>query len=127
MALFAALSRFAPALNGFRHGDLRPIVRAVLNVPTESYSANQMSYDLRRLRLKGLVTRVAGSHTYLLTSYGRRVAYFMTKLQQRIFNLASLALATAADVPATLAQAFREIDAELERLMANAHFAPAGI
>ncbi len=127
MALFAALSRFAPALNGFRHGDLRPIVQAVLDVPPEAYTASQMSYDLRRLRLKGLVARVAGSHTYFLTSYGRRVAYLMTKLQQRIFNLAGLALATAADVPAALAKAFRDIDAELERLVANAHLAPAGI
>ena len=127
MALFAALSRFAPALNGFRHGDLRPIVQAVLNVAPEAYTSSQMSYDLRRLRLKGLVARVAGSHTYLLTSYGRRVAYLMTKLQQRIFNLAGLALNTVAEVPATLAKAFREIDAELERLVANAQLAPAGI
>jgi hypothetical protein len=127
MALFAALSRFAPTLNGFRHDELRPIVQAVLNVAPEAYTASQMSYDLRRLRLKGLLTRVAGSHTYLLTSYGRRVAYLMTKLQQRIFNLAGLALTTAADIPATLAKAFREIDAELERLVVNAHLAPAGI
>ena len=127
MALFAALSRFAPALNGFRHGELRPMVQAVLNVAPEAYTASQMSYDLRRLRLKGLVTRVAGSHTYLLTTYGRRVAYLMTKLQQRIFNLAGIALTTAADIPATLSKAFREIDAELERLVANAHLAPAGI
>jgi hypothetical protein len=126
MALFAALSRFAAALNGFRHGELRPIVQAVLNVAPDAYSASQMSYDLRRLRLKGLVTRVAGSHTYLLTSYGRRVAYLMTKLQHRIFNLAGLALTNAADVPATLAKAFHEIDTELERLVANAHLAPAG-
>jgi hypothetical protein len=127
MALFAALSRFAPALNGFRNGDLRPIVQAVLNVAPEAYTASQMSYDLRRLRLKGLVARVARSHTYILTSYGRRVAYLMTKLQQRIFNLAGLALTTAADVPATLAKAFCEIDTELERLVANAHLAPVGI
>ena len=127
MALFAALSRFAPALNGFRHGELRPIIQTILNVAPEAYTASQMSYDLRRLRLKGLVARVAGTHTYCLTSYGRRVAYLMTKLQQRIFNLAGLALTTAADVPATLAQAFRDIDTELERLVANAHLTPAGI
>ena len=126
MALFAALSRFAPALNGFRHGELRPIVQAVLNVAPDAYTASQMSYDLRRLRLKGLVARVAGTHTYFLTSYGRRVAYLMTKLQQRIFNLASLAVNAAADMPATLAKAFGEIDTELERLVANAHLAPAG-
>ena len=47
MALFAALSRFAPALNGFRHGDLRPIVQAMLNAPPHAYTASQMSYDLR--------------------------------------------------------------------------------
>ena len=69
---------------------------------------------------------MAGSHTYLLTSYGRRVAYLMTKLQQRIFNLAGIALTTAADIPATLAKAFRDIDTELERLVANAHLAPTG-
>ena len=134
MALFAALSRFAPALNGFRHGELRPIIQTILNVAPEAYTASQtpaptgrcgVSYDLRRLRLKGLVARLAGTHTYCLTSYGRRVAYLMTKLQQRIFNLAGLALTTAADVPATLAKAFREIDTELERLVANAHLAPA--
>jgi len=125
MALFAALSRFAPALNGFRHGELRPIIQTILNVAPEAYTASQMSYDLRRLRLKGLVARVAGTHTYCLTSYGRRVAYLMTKLQQRIFNLAGLALNTAVDVPATLAKAFHEIDTELERLVANAHLAPA--
>ena len=125
MALFAALSRFAPALNGFRHGELRPIIQTILNVAPEAYTASQMSYDLRRLRLKGLVARLAGTHTYCLTSYGRRVAYLMTKLQQRIFNLAGLALNAAADVPATLAKAFHEIDTELERLVANAHLAPA--
>jgi hypothetical protein len=35
-ALWAALSRFAPALNGFRHGALRPIVQAVLNVAPDA-------------------------------------------------------------------------------------------
>jgi hypothetical protein len=127
MALFAALSRFAPALNGFRHGDLRPIVQALLNSTTDAYTPSQMSYDLRRLRLKGLIARVESSHTYILTSYGRRVAYLMTKLHQRIFNLAGLALASAATVPSTLANAFRQIEAELERLVANAHLTPAGI
>lgn len=111
----------------YRNSDLRPVVQAVLNVPPEAYTASQMSYELRRLRLKGLIARMAGSQVYILTSYGRRVAYLMTKLQNRIFNVAGLALATATDLPATLARAFREIDAELERLVANARLAPAGI
>lgn len=127
MAVFAALSRFAPALNGFRHGDLRPMVQALLHSPPGAYTPSQMSYDLRRLRLKGLIARVESSHTYILTSYGRRVAYLMTKLHQRIFNLAGLALASAASVPSALAAAFRQIEAELERLVVAAHLTPAGI
>jgi len=92
MALFAALCRFAPGLNGFRHADVREVVARLLGLTPEAYTASQMSYDLRRLRLKGLIARIAGKHTYILTTYGRKVIYFMTKLQLRIFNLASSAL-----------------------------------
>jgi hypothetical protein len=55
MALFAALSRFASSLNGFRHAEVRPIVQALLGVAPDAYTTSQMSYDLRRLRLKGLI------------------------------------------------------------------------
>jgi hypothetical protein len=125
MALFAALSRFAPSWNGFRHGDLRPIVQPLRNSAPDAYTTSQRSYDLRRLRLKGLSARMQSSHTDILTRSGRRVAYLMTKLHQRSFNLAGLALAD--ELPATLAAAFRQFAIELERLVANAALAPAGI
>jgi hypothetical protein len=32
-----------------------------------SYSASQMTYDLRRLRLNGLIRRIEHTHTYVLT------------------------------------------------------------
>jgi len=53
MALFAALSRFAPALNGFDNADVRETVQALLNISPDEYTASQMSYDLRRLRWTG--------------------------------------------------------------------------
>jgi hypothetical protein len=124
MALFAALSRFAPSLNGFRHADVREIVPTLLGIAPEGYTASQMSYDLRRLRLKGLIARVAGKHTYILTTYGRKVVYLMTKLQQRIFNVASAALESASDLPSQLAHAFRRLDDELDKLVAKAQLAP---
>jgi len=83
-----------------------------------------MSYDLRRLRLKGLITRVEGRHRYLLTTYGRRVAYLMTKLQHRIFDVASVALQAPTTLPSRLARAFQQLDAELENLVAGANLAP---
>jgi predicted MarR family transcription regulator len=45
-----------------------------------------MSYDLRRLRLHGLITRLPRSNTYVLTPEGIRVAVFYTKLQNRLLR-----------------------------------------
>jgi hypothetical protein len=118
------LSRFLPALNGFANADLRETMQTLLNVTPDQYTAGPMSYDLRRLRLKGLIVRIEGSHRYVLTTYGRRVAYLMTKLQNRIFNVASVAVQTAA-LPSRLARAFQQLDAELEQLVAAAHLGPA--
>ena len=125
MALFAGLSRFLPALNGFDNADLRETMQTLLNVTPDNYTASQMSYDLRRLRLKGLIVRIEGSHRYVLTTYGRRVAYLMTKLQNRIFNVASVAIQASAALPSRLARAFQQLDAELEQLVAAANLGPA--
>ena len=35
-----------------------------------------MTYDLRRLRLKGLIHRIPKTHRYTATSYGLKVAFF---------------------------------------------------
>ena len=35
-----------------------------------------MTYDLRRLRLKGLIARIPDKNRYIVTSYGLRVALF---------------------------------------------------
>ncbi len=125
MALFAALCRFAPALNGFRHADLRPVVQSLLHGSEDKYTASQMSYDLRRLCRKGLIARIQGTHSYVITSYGRRIAVLMTKLHTRIFNIATAALPEADTLSQPLARAFKNIDDEVDRLVANAQLSPA--
>lgn len=62
------------------------------------YSASQMSYDLRRLCLKGLITRLPHTNTYVLTSDGQRVAVFYTKIHNRLLR----PLLAAHDPPAPL-------------------------
>lgn len=42
-----------------------------------------MSYDLRGLRLHGLITRVEGTNRYHLTEESIRVAIFYTKLKNQ--------------------------------------------
>jgi len=125
MALFAGLCHFLPALNGFDNADIRKTVQALLSLSPAEYTASQMSYDLRRLRLKGLIVRIQGTHRYILTTYGRKVAYLMTKLQHRVFDVASIAIQAPTALPSRLTRAFQQLDAELDKLAAGATLAPA--
>jgi Mn-dependent DtxR family transcriptional regulator len=52
----------------------------LLGVAPAAYTPRQMGYDLQRLGRKGLIQRVEGKLCYTLTSHGRRVALFLTKL-----------------------------------------------
>ena len=45
-----------------------------------------MSYDLRRLRLHGLIERIPRTNTYTLTPDGIRVAVFYTKVHDRLLR-----------------------------------------
>src|SRR5947199_10141635 len=83
MAVSQAITGFKHLPRGFRNRDLRPHVEALWGLP---YSAAQMTYDLRRLRLKGLIHRIPKTHRYTATSYGLKVAFFYAKLYLRIFR-----------------------------------------
>jgi hypothetical protein len=50
------------------------------------YTPNQMSYDLGRLRLNGLIERLEGTNTYLPTPDGQRVAIFYSKVHNRLLR-----------------------------------------
>ena len=81
MALAGALCLVVHCVTGITNKSLRGHVAGLL---ARDYSSSQMSYDLRRLRLHGLIERTSGTNTYTLTSEGIRVAFFYTKLQSRL-------------------------------------------
>ncbi len=83
-ALLSALCAFVIAPEGFTNRTLRDRVGALHDAGPAGYTQARMSYDLRRLRLKGLVTRLPNRHRYILTPLGRRVALFMTKSFSRL-------------------------------------------
>ena len=84
MALLGALCVGLNAL-GFTNRSLRAQVCHLLGLtdPT-AYTVNQMSYDLARLRLNGLIERREHTNTHVLTSDGQRVAIFYTKVHDRV-------------------------------------------
>ena len=51
-----------------------------------SYTSRQATYDLRRLKRKGLIVRLSGHRRYQLTPLGRRVAVLFTKVYGRVIS-----------------------------------------
>jgi hypothetical protein len=81
MALTGALCHTLLAVTGFTNKHLRVLIAGLLG---SDYRANQMTYDLRRLRLNGLIRRLPGSNRYTLTPDGIRIAIFYTKVYNRL-------------------------------------------
>jgi hypothetical protein len=94
-ALAGAGAITARLIGGFSNKTLRPLVSGLLG---EDYSQARCCYDLRRLRLKGLIVRLEHSNTYVLTEDGQRFAVFYTKVHNRLLR----PLLAADTPPATL-------------------------
>ena len=125
MAILNALTSFAHIPHGFTNQSLRQQVADLLDPDQATYRAAQMSYDLRRLRLKGLIWRVPNSYRYQLTTYGRKVALLFSKLDARIFRRALAALDTGLPVPLPLANALEQVEQAIDELVNHAHLEPA--
>jgi hypothetical protein len=76
MALAGALRHLVHVVAGFTNAS---------RWPDSDYRSTQMSYDLR-LRLHGLIERLAKTNTYVLTPEGLRVAVFYTKLHSGLLG-----------------------------------------
>jgi len=121
MALLLALTLFQHLIDGFHNRDLRQHVIALLGVTRQQYTASQMTYDLRRLRLKGLIFRPPKSHRYFLTPHGWKVARLFTRLEARVFRPA-MAMCTDDDavLPFSLRAALHRVDPQLDKLIYQA-------
>jgi len=119
MALFGALCISLNALS-FTNRSLRAQVSRLFGVP---YTVNQMSYDLGRLRLNGLIDRIPDSNTYVLTAEGQRVAIFYTKVHNRL--LRPLLAGNQPPAPTELRTALRTIDHQVRSYIDHARLGKA--
>jgi hypothetical protein len=101
--VFALLSmlvlfRFLPC--GFRSRDLREHVASLLGEDPSQWTQGRLTYQLRRLRLHGLIERAKGSHRYVVTDEGYKIALWLSRCQARIFRPSlGQALDAFADTP----------------------------
>src|SRR5204863_6312622 len=122
-ALLAALCAFPHLLEGVSNRSLHPLVAARL----PGYTPRQMTYDLRRLRRNGFLTRIEGSNRYRLTADGRRLAVFFAKTYARVVTpaLAELDPALPAEIAARspLARSWRSFEHALDARISDAALA----
>ena len=117
-ALAGALAITAHLIGGFTNRSLRPLVAGLLGEP---YSQARCCYDLRRLRLKGLIVRLEHSNTYVLTDDGQRFAVFYTKVHNRL--LRPLMAADQPPAPLEVRQALKVLDHAVTDYIDNARIA----
>jgi hypothetical protein len=89
LALMQTLCLFALSPTGFRHRDVRTPIAQFLGRDPDQYAAGRITYDLRRLRLHGLINRVPHSHRYRLTDRGARMAILYVRVYARGFRPAA--------------------------------------
>jgi hypothetical protein len=123
-ALLHALLIFRLQPGGFLNRDLRGLLSDLLGRHPRQITAGQMTYDLRRLRAHGLITRIPGSHRYRVTDTGLHHAMLLTHVQTRILQpgLAQL-LDPAPPGPTRLRAAARAYQNALDQLTGEAELA----
>jgi hypothetical protein len=85
-ALFSVLVVFSLQLRGFNNREMRTLLAQLLGLDPANYPIGRMTYDLRRLRLHGIIERIPHSHRYQLTSDGLRIALFFSRTYTRLLR-----------------------------------------
>lgn len=116
LAVLSALLLFRLLPRGFANRDLREHVGALLAIAPAQLTQGQMTYDLRRLRLHGLIDRIPKSHRYRVTDFGLRAALLLTRAYVRLLR-PGIAVLTPADppMPSPLRAAVLHVDRAIDR------------
>jgi hypothetical protein len=124
-ALLHGLIPFRLLTNGFRCADLRHHLAILSGRDPATISQGAITYQLRRLRLHGLIERLPNSFRYRVTEFGLRVALFFTRIYNRILRPGlALALPTLHAINAPLKRAFDKVHTEINAWIEQAQLAP---
>ena len=125
LALFSVLLLFRLLPRGFRSRDLREHIAPLLGEDPNSWTQGRLTYQLRRLRLHGLIERMPQSQRYQVTERGLAVALWFTRCHARLFRpaLGDL-LGTALSNSSPLRHALDQFQVALDRHVDGAHLTP---
>ncbi|HEX5938723.1 MAG TPA: hypothetical protein VFZ12_00010 [Dehalococcoidia bacterium] len=115
-ALLSALVVFSLLPTGFSNRDLREQLAPLLGLAPSQLPPGRMTYDLRRLRLHGLIERLPRTHRYRLTQDGLHAALFFTRTYTRLFRPGLAQVIPVISPPnSPLRAAFDQLDRAIDR------------
>lgn len=123
-ALLNVLLLFLLVRGTFTHKDVREHLAPLLGHQPSHYTAGRITYDLRRLRLHGLIKRTPKTHRYRATAKGLRTAIFYTRLYNRALRTGLAVISPAAcnpDLP--MAKSIRAAETALDKWYQHAKLA----
>jgi hypothetical protein len=113
-ALFLALVLFVLHTDGFRSSELREHLAQLLGTDPAQITRGRMTYDLRRLRLHGIIERIPRTHRFRVTARGLRIAMFFSRTWTRLLRPGLSVVDPALPSQHRLRRAFDTLEAEIE-------------
>ncbi|MFZ0131222.1 MAG: hypothetical protein WAK95_01690 [Desulfobacterales bacterium] len=124
LALMHTLCLLCLTVNGFRSRDFRQCFCQFSGLVPEHHSQGKVTYDLRRLRLHGLIERVPASFRYRVTPRGLQAALFFTRAYGRFFRVIFSKPTDPSQKPRTAAiRAFHNASKAVDRLVEEVRLA----
>ena len=116
LALLHLLVWFRLLPCGFANRDLREQIAVLTGKEPHHITQGKMTYDLRRLRLHGMIERIPKTHRYRVTHFGFRAALLFTRTHARLYRpgLAKV-LPNAPPGVSPLQKHLAKIEAEIDR------------
>jgi DNA-binding PadR family transcriptional regulator len=117
-SLFAVLLLLCLQVEGFRNRQLVPLLAQMLGLPETHIRPGRVTYELRRLRLHGLIARIPKTHRYRLTEKGLATVVFYQRTYARLIRPGlSVLHGGLDDHPKPLASAFQKLINEIDANM----------
>jgi hypothetical protein len=121
MRILATLGCAGLSFKAFSNAEFRTVLVEQMGAEPQEATPTHIGYELRKLRGKGLIRKIAGRNRYTVTDLGYRAALYLTKLHQRLLqptldSFDSTMRETLATSPHELDQALARLDADFTAL-----------
>ena len=124
LALWHLLVWFRLVPCGFANRDLREQLALLTGQLPNLITQGKMTYDLRRLRLHGMIERIPKTHRYRVTDFGLRAALYFTRVHARLYRPGvAQVLPNAPPLHSDIQRAFNKLEAEIDEHIREAKLA----